>query len=70
MLFDLILVYLPDNQKVKYVMKADLFQSYFKGLNQPQLLEHIEDEFRFCKSPPTFEHIDFGHGRIETRGGL
>lgn len=35
--------------------------------NQPQLLEDVVDEFRFCKSPQTSENVDFGHGRIETR---
>lgn len=35
--------------------------------NQPQLLEDVQDEFRFCKSPLSTEHIDLGHGRIETR---
>src|SRR5680860_8546 len=35
--------------------------------NQPQLLEDVQDEFRFCKSPQTSENVDFGHGRIETR---
>jgi len=35
--------------------------------NQPELLEHIEDEFRFNKNVETSENIDYGHGRIETR---
>ena len=35
--------------------------------NQPQLFEDVKDEFRFCKTPSISEHIDFGHGRIETR---
>ena len=35
--------------------------------NQSQLLEHIEDEFRFSKQPETFIQNDLGHGRIEKR---
>jgi len=35
--------------------------------NQPQLLEHIEDEFRFSKQPETYTKHDLDHGRIETR---
>jgi len=35
--------------------------------NQPQLLEHIEDEFRFSKQTKTYLDQDLGHGRIETR---
>lgn len=35
--------------------------------NQKQLSQDIKDEFRFCKAPQTSEHIDVGHGRIETR---
>jgi predicted transposase YbfD/YdcC len=35
--------------------------------NQPQLLEHIEDEFRFSKQTQTVVNHDLGHGRIETR---
>ncbi len=35
--------------------------------NQPNLLEQIEDEFRFSKKIKIDEDIDFGHGRIETR---
>ncbi len=35
--------------------------------NQPQLLEHIKDEFRFSKQPETYINHDLGHGRIETR---
>lgn len=35
--------------------------------NQPQLLEHIEDEFRFSKQLDTNINEDLGHGRIETR---
>ena len=35
--------------------------------NQPQLLEHIEDEFRFSKQLETVTNHDLDHGRIETR---
>ena len=35
--------------------------------NQPQLLEHIQDEFRFSKTLQTHICEDIGHGRIETR---
>ncbi len=35
--------------------------------NQPQLLEHIEDEFRFSKESETCTNYDLGHGRIEAR---
>ena len=35
--------------------------------NQPQLLEHIEDEFRFGKNIETTISEGLGHGRIETR---
>ena len=35
--------------------------------NQKLLLEEIKDEFRFSKSIEIDTHIDFGHGRIETR---
>lgn len=35
--------------------------------NQEQLLENIEDEFRFSKEIEIFEDIDLGHGRMETR---
>ena len=35
--------------------------------NQPQLLEHIEDEFRFYKPLEIYTNHDVGHGRIETR---
>lgn len=35
--------------------------------NQPQLLEHIEDEFRFSKQIEVIKNEDIGHGRIETR---
>jgi predicted transposase YbfD/YdcC len=35
--------------------------------NQKQLLEEIEDEFRFAKEIETDTNIDIGHGRIETR---
>jgi predicted transposase YbfD/YdcC len=37
--------------------------------NQPQLLEHIEDEFRFSKQPEIYTKHDLDHGRIETRIG-
>lgn len=35
--------------------------------NQPQLLAHIQDEFRFAKDSKPHIHEDLGHGRIETR---
>ena len=35
--------------------------------NQEQLFENIQDEFRFSKNIQTFEDLDAGHGRIETR---
>ena len=35
--------------------------------NQPQLLEHIQDEFRFGKSIKTSVSEELDHGRIETR---
>jgi predicted transposase YbfD/YdcC len=35
--------------------------------NQPQLLEHIEDEFQFSKQSETYTDHDLDHGRIETR---
>jgi predicted transposase YbfD/YdcC len=35
--------------------------------NQKELLSEIKDEFMFGKDLKTFEHIDGGHGRIETR---
>ena len=35
--------------------------------NQKNLSEEIIDEFRFGKNVDFFEHVDFGHGRIETR---
>lgn len=35
--------------------------------NQKSLSEEIIDEFRFGKEMEVFEHLDIGHGRIETR---
>lgn len=35
--------------------------------NQKTLFEEVKDEFRFAKELQSFEDIDFGHGRIETR---
>jgi len=35
--------------------------------NQKNLLEEIQDEFLFGKNIKTFEHLDIGHGCIETR---
>ena len=35
--------------------------------NQKNLSEEIIDEFRFGKNVDFFEHLDIGHGRIETR---
>jgi len=36
-------------------------------LNQKQLYEDIEDEFRFSDTIKSDTHVDIGHGRIETR---
>jgi len=35
--------------------------------NQEQLLEEIQDEFRFSKNIEISTDVDYGHGRIETR---
>jgi hypothetical protein len=35
--------------------------------NQSQLLEHIEDEFRFSKQIEIDKNEDLGHGRVKTR---
>jgi len=35
--------------------------------NQPQLLENIEDEFRFLEQSEIYTNHDLDHGRIETR---
>ncbi|WP_456377044.1 ISAs1 family transposase [Lutibacter sp.] len=35
--------------------------------NQPQLLEQVQDEFRFSKQQEIDKNEDLGHGRIETR---
>jgi predicted transposase YbfD/YdcC len=35
--------------------------------NQPDLLEDIQDSFRVLKTTDVFEHVDYDHGRIETR---
>lgn len=35
--------------------------------NQPTLFQNTEDSFRFLKTADFDEHIDIGHGRIETR---
>lgn len=35
--------------------------------NQSQLYENIKDEFKFSKEIESFEDVDCGHGRIETR---
>lgn len=45
--------------------KADYILA-LKG-NQKQLLQDVEEEFRFGKKIITYEDVDFGHGRIETR---
>lgn len=45
--------------------KADYILAV-KG-NQPKLLEHIENEFRFGKTIETNTTDDFDHGRMETR---
>ena len=35
--------------------------------NQKTLYEEVKDEFRFANESQSFEDIDIGHGRIETR---
>jgi predicted transposase YbfD/YdcC len=35
--------------------------------NQAQLLDHIEDEFKFAKQLKISVNEDLGHGRIEAR---
>src|SRR5699024_2281345 len=35
--------------------------------NQKQLLQNVEEEFRFGKDFAVCEDVDLGHGRIETR---
>jgi len=35
--------------------------------NQKELRQAVEDEFRFNKAKAVATHLDFGHGRIETR---
>jgi len=35
--------------------------------NQPQLMQNVEDEFRFSKNREVVMDEDIGHGRIETR---
>jgi predicted transposase YbfD/YdcC len=35
--------------------------------NQPQLLEHLKDEFRFSKQPEIYTKHDLDQGSIETR---
>jgi predicted transposase YbfD/YdcC len=35
--------------------------------NQPELLEEVEDEFRFSPTNDSSIDVDYGHGRIETR---
>lgn len=35
--------------------------------NQKQLLQDVEEEFKFGKDYPIYEDVDLGHGRIETR---
>lgn len=35
--------------------------------NQPELLDDIRDSFKMIQPEQTSEHLDFGHGRIETR---
>ena len=47
------------NQNADYILAVKA--------NQPQLLEHVEDEFRFSKQIQTYINEDLGHGRIETR---
>lgn len=45
--------------------KADYILA-LKG-NQKQLLQDVKEEFRFGKKIITYQDVDFGHGRIETR---
>jgi predicted transposase YbfD/YdcC len=56
--------------------QQDIAESIIKGQgdyllavknNQPSLYENMEDSFRFLKTASDDEHIDIGHGRIETR---
>lgn len=35
--------------------------------NQPELMDDIQDSFRILKPNDVFKHIDYDHGRIETR---
>ena len=53
------------SQKKSFVKTPIIFLA--AKSNQPQLLEHIEDEFRFSKQTKTYLDQDLGHGRIETR---
>ena len=50
----------------KIIEKGADYMLAVKG-NQEQLLENIQDEFRFGKTIQTYTHQDLGHGRIETR---
>lgn len=45
--------------------KADYVLA-LKG-NQAELFEQVKDEFLFSKATVSYEDLDFGHGRIETR---
>ena len=47
----------------------DLKGDYVLALkeNQPELLEQVIDEFRFSPITQSETHVDYGHGRIETR---
>ena len=49
------------------IIKKDADYILAVKANQPQLLEHIEDEFRFGKTIKTAISEELDHGRIETR---
>ena len=50
----------------KIVSKGADYILAVKG-NQGELLDDIKDSFKMLKPDDTYENIDFGHGRIETR---
>ncbi len=47
------------NQKADYILSV-------KG-NQGNLLQNIEDSFKYLKAESVTEELDMGHGRVETR---
>jgi predicted transposase YbfD/YdcC len=52
---------------VKKIINQDADYILAVKANQPQLLENIEDEFKFYKPLELETAYDLGHGRIETR---